>query len=66
MTNPALAVELTMREREALMTMDDWSEQVDIVLSQPITERESTPPREDDREPANSVDFGGQFQEERS
>lgn len=36
MRDPALAIELTMREREALMTRDDWSEQIDRVLSWPI------------------------------
>lgn len=30
--NPALAVELTLREREALMTVDDWSVEVDRLL----------------------------------
>ncbi len=35
MMNPALAVELTLREREAWMTADDWNEQVDVLLSKP-------------------------------
>lgn len=34
--DPALAVELTMREREALMTRDDWADQIDRVLTWPL------------------------------
>lgn len=47
-----------MTNREALMTVDDWSEQVDIVLSQPVTERDSAPPRDDDRDASKSVVSG--------
>lgn len=30
--NPGIAVELTMREREALMSGPDWEELIDVVL----------------------------------
>lgn len=33
--NPAIAVELTMRERQALMTADDWALNVDRLLALP-------------------------------
>jgi hypothetical protein len=34
--DPALAVEFTMREREALMGRGDWSDLIDRVLSWPL------------------------------
>lgn len=38
LNNPAIAVEMTMREREALMTADDWSFNIDRFLAswQPV------------------------------
>ena len=31
--NPAVAAELTMRERQALMNQDDWGDLIDVVLA---------------------------------
>lgn len=36
LTDPALACELTLRERTALMGPADWEDQVDRVLSWPV------------------------------
>lgn len=36
LTDPALAVEMTLRERQALMGRCDWEEQIERVLSWPL------------------------------
>lgn len=36
LNNPALAVELTMRERKALMTAEDWALNIDRLLATPV------------------------------
>lgn len=37
--NPAYGVEMTERERKALMTETDWSEVVDRILSEGVTNK---------------------------